>query len=114
MRITDSSGISLSFDDSPSSNPRLCPGNFFRKSIESNTSQRRPRGAESFGHGSRCHTRFKADRPHPEALSGLVCAAAVMPSSPPRASAAATPGGQAYGGGKDGKAQLPGSSAPRL
>ncbi|KAL3194854.1 hypothetical protein MRX96_045882 [Rhipicephalus microplus] len=71
-----------------------------------------------------------------------------MPSSPPRASAAATPAsrlmeeeepsfrtclrrrrdalistsclsgrnsrGKAYGGGEDGKAQLPGSSAPRL
>ncbi|KAL3194846.1 hypothetical protein MRX96_045874 [Rhipicephalus microplus] len=82
--------------------------------------------------------------------SGLVCATAVMPSSPFHASAAATPEarlmeevrleepsfrarlnsgrdalisvsypssrnsrGQAYGGGEDGEAQLPDSSAPR-
>ncbi|KAL3194848.1 hypothetical protein MRX96_045876 [Rhipicephalus microplus] len=57
-------------------------------------SQRCSRGAASFGRGSHCQTRFKADRLHVEALSGLVCTAAVMPASPPRISAAATPEGR--------------------
>ncbi|KAL3224302.1 hypothetical protein MRX96_049544 [Rhipicephalus microplus] len=90
MRNADSSGISLSFDDWASSNLMLCPGNFIRKSIESDTSRRRShlRGAASFGRGSRWQTSLTANWPHP---SGLVCAAAVVPASPPRAKAAAAP-----------------------